>query len=266
MGTQGTVDRGQGPAILLIPGIQSRWEFMRRTVDTLAARGFRVLSFSLGAPADRGAPLDPARGFAHDVARIDRLLDRAGLPQAAVCGMSAGGEVAVQYAADRPGRVSHLILVSAAGPRWTPDAQMHRYLRRPLLFAPAFLAGTRARLAPEIRAAFPRRRDRVAFAARQLMTLLTAPVSPRQMAERARLMARVDLTDACRRISAPTLVITGEDALDTIVPAAATREYVGLIRNARAATIERTGHVGLVTRPDRFAELVGEFINGSARP
>lgn len=263
---RGTVDRGQGPAIVLVPGIQGRWEFMRRTVDALVARGFRVLSLSLGRPVATGATVDTARGFEYDVARIDRLLDRAGLPQAAVCGMSAGGEVAVQYAAERPARVSHLILASAAGPRWMPDPQMSRYMRRPLLFAPVFLAGTRARLAPEIRAVYPSWRPRAAFAVRQLATLLRAPVSPRNMAARAALMAAVDLTDACRRITAPTLVITGEEALDAIVPVAATREYAKLIANARMATLEGTGHVGLVTRPDRFAAIVEAFMRGTTRP
>ncbi|MGH7635266.1 MAG: alpha/beta fold hydrolase, partial [Gemmatimonadaceae bacterium] len=61
------------------------------------------------------------------------------------------------------------------------------------------------------------------------------------------------------RISAPTLVVTGEPALDHVVPAAGSSEYGRLIRNARTVVRARTGHLGSVTRPDEFAALVAEF-------
>ena len=68
----------------------------------------------------------------------------------------------------------------------------------------------------------------------------------------------------CARIVARTLVITGEPALDRVVPAASTREFVGLIAGARYEMMAGTGHIGLVTQPDRFARIVGEFVNGSS--
>jgi pimeloyl-ACP methyl ester carboxylesterase len=57
----------------------------------------------------------------------------------------------------------------------------------------------------------------------------------------------------------PALVITGDPALDRVVPAAATREYLAWLPHARLATIERTGHLGFITRPEIFSELVGRF-------
>ena len=36
------------------------------------------------------------------------------------------------------------------------------------------------------------------------------------------------------------------------------------ISGARHATLTRTGHIGLVTRPDRFADLVGQFVDKTA--
>ena len=40
------IDRGSGPPLVLIPGLQGRWEYLRPAVDALSAF-FRVLTFSL---------------------------------------------------------------------------------------------------------------------------------------------------------------------------------------------------------------------------
>jgi hypothetical protein len=40
------VDRGGGTPIVVIPGVQGRWEWMRPAIDALAHRS-RVITFSL---------------------------------------------------------------------------------------------------------------------------------------------------------------------------------------------------------------------------
>jgi pimeloyl-ACP methyl ester carboxylesterase len=87
------------------------------------------------------------------------------------------------------------------------------------------------------------------------------------MAERARLMSTVDFAAHCQQVKAPTLVVTGEPGLDRVVSVRSTRSYVDRIAGARHATLERTGHIGLVTRPERFAETIGQFVvRTAARP
>ena len=49
------------------------------------------------------------------------------------------------------------------------------------------------------------------------------------------------------------------DRGDTYVPVDQTRRYEDLISGAELATIERTGHLGTITRPRRFAEIVKRF-------
>ena len=83
------------------------------------------------------------------------------------------------------------------------------------------------------------------------------------MAARARLIERLDMRADCARVAAPTLVVTGEAHLDHVVPAEGSTEYVKLIKGARAAILERTGHTGTMTRPDAFAEMVHRFIVGA---
>ena len=98
------VDRGHGPAVLMIPGIQGRWEWMNPVVDAVVAR-CRVISGSL--TGDRGSlrSIDAAHGFDDCLGWVDELLDRTGIEQVSVCGISYGGFVALRYAAHRPERV-----------------------------------------------------------------------------------------------------------------------------------------------------------------
>ena len=257
------IDVGSGPPVVLIPGIQGRWEWMWPAVDALERR-CRVISFSLAEDRGNGRAVDPARGFDDYLDQIEEVMTRAGLADAAVCGVSFGGLVALHWAARRPERTRALVLVSTPSPDWTLDARLQWYLRAPRLLSPVFAAQSPFRLGPEIWHALDSVGDRLAFSGRHLARLARSPFSPAEMAERVRRMSAVDFKADCRRVRAPTLVVTGEPGLDRVVPVDETLSYTDRIAGARHATIERTGHIGLVTRPDQFAEMVGPFVARSA--
>ena len=95
------------------------------------------------------------------------------------------------------------------------------------------------------------------FSARHGARVLAAPMFPPvDGGAGARWQQSVDFAPDCARVTAPTLVVTGEDALDRVVPADVTRRYLTLIPGARYVKIERTGHIGMLTRPSEFAEIV----------
>jgi pimeloyl-ACP methyl ester carboxylesterase len=248
------IDRGSGPALVLIPGLQGRWEYMRAAVDALSVF-FRVLTFSLDAP-----DLD---GYARQVA--DALSGK-GIDRATICGVSFGGLVAIRFAARNPARCDAVILASTPRPALRLRRRHQIYMRAPWIFGPIFLAESPLRLRPEICAAIPDPRARRRFALAGLRTLLSAPVSLSSMAARAKLIASIDLGSDCRRITAPTLVVTGERHLDHVVPIEGSSEYLRLIPNVSAAVLERTGHLGSITRPDAFAAMVRDFVRASADP
>jgi pimeloyl-ACP methyl ester carboxylesterase len=236
--------------LVLIPGIQGRWEFMRPTVDALSAH-FRVLTFSLR---------DDARSLDDYAAQAIDLLDRNGTDRAVICGVSFGGLVAVRVAATHPRRTRALVLASTPAPGWTLPPRHRLYARLPWIFGPLFLVESPFRLRAEIAAAFPDRRERSAFRRLAIKTARGARISLSRMASRALLMAETDVRSDCSRVTAPTLVVTGERDLDRVVPVAGSSEYTRLIAGARAAVIERTGHVGTITRPQVFAEIVRDFV------
>src|SRR4051812_49047854 len=144
------MDEGQGPAVIVIPGIQGRWEWMTPALRALRAT-CRTISYTLS--GDHGSELahDPALGFENYVRQLDLVFARTGLGSAALCGVSFGGFIALRYAALRPLRVSALVLVSAPAPGWRPSAQQQRYLAMPRLQAPLFALSAPRRLWTEVR-------------------------------------------------------------------------------------------------------------------
>ena len=121
---------GSGIPIVVIPGLQGRWEWMRPAVDALA-RHHRVITFSLCDERTSPFPCDPAMAFENFVSQVDLVLDRAGLDRAVIAGVSYGGLIAAEYAARRPERVSALVLASALHSSWEPDARQQSYLDAP---------------------------------------------------------------------------------------------------------------------------------------
>ncbi|HKV98744.1 MAG TPA: alpha/beta hydrolase [Vicinamibacterales bacterium] len=254
------IDTGHGSPVVLIPGLQGRWEWTMATVEALSAH-HRTFSFSLD---EVDAAKAPERAFDAWVSEIDRLLDRAGEKQAAIAGVSFGGLVAAYYAARRPQRVSSLVLISAPAPRWRWDHPMAKYVSRPRLGLPVLVARAAGRFFPEFLAIDPRTGARLRFLARHLTNVVRFPASPTFMAACVRAWDATDITAECRRITAPTLVITGEPALDRVVPVHTTLEYLALIRGARHATLERAGHLGVISRPRELAALITTFVDGRA--
>ena len=68
------IDVGTGTPLVLVPGLQGRWEWMRPAVDALAQH-FRVLTFSLAANGRRTV-FDRRLGFDNFIVQIDRVLER----------------------------------------------------------------------------------------------------------------------------------------------------------------------------------------------
>ncbi|MEO8258530.1 MAG: alpha/beta hydrolase [Acidobacteriota bacterium] len=252
------IDTGNGPPLVLVPGIQGRWEYVRPALDALAA-SFRTLTFPLCGERGAGGSADPDRGLDPYVQQIAGALDRAGIARAVICGISFGGLPAIRFAAQYPHRTSALILASVPGPSWQLRPRHRFYARAPWLFGPLFLAESPFRLSGELRSAFPNAAARRRFLGWQLGTLARAPLSPARMAGRAALIASARLSDDCARITAPTLIVTGEQHLDRVVPVDGTREYLQLIAGAQQTTLEHSGHLGSITRPELFATLVRDF-------
>jgi pimeloyl-ACP methyl ester carboxylesterase len=262
-GAMRIIDRGSGIPVVLVPGVQGRWEFFAPAVDALA-KSFRVITFSLC--GELGSPrIERDRGIDSFADQIEAALDARSIDRAVICGVSFGGVAALRFAATRPDRTAALVLVSTPGPGFHLKKRHQLYARLPWLFAPVFLAETPRRLRREIARAIPTPRARIRFALWQLRTCVRAPVMLGRMAERAGIIGTVDFAREAARISSPTLVVSGDPGLDHVVPPDTTSAYARLIENATAVTFASTGHLGCVTRPEKFAAIVGDFVAAMQR-
>src|SRR5215470_5786016 len=131
------IDVGSGSPIVVIPGIQGRWEWMKAGIDALAAR-CRVITFSLADEPTARARFDEQDGFRSYIEQVREALDTSGLAQASICGVSYGGLIAAAFAARYPDRTASLVFVSALPPSWRPDKRISLYTRFPRLMTPLF--------------------------------------------------------------------------------------------------------------------------------
>src|SRR5713101_4259070 len=143
------VERGSGLPLVVIPGIQGRWEYLQPAVDALS-RHFRVITFSLSGERGSGLAFDPSRGLDNYTDQIASVLDALGIDRAVMCGVSFGGVTAIRFAAVHPARCSLLVLVSTPRPGLQLRRRHQIYVRMPWLFGPLFIAETPWRLRKEI--------------------------------------------------------------------------------------------------------------------
>ena len=257
------IDRGHGNPIVLVPGIQGRWEWMGPAIREISKR-CRVLSFSYDRTPGTRNQGNPGNldGL---VDQVREVMDAAGVERAAVCGVSFGSFIATRFAARFPDRVSALILVSSPTPRWKPNETLMRYMERPLLSMPLVLPAWFLRMWPEIFAAKPGIAARARFAARYFGRTILSPLSVTKMSAWARLKLATDIVDDCSRVKAPALLITGEPGLDRVVDLRQSADWLELIPGTRHVTIRRTGHIGLVSKPGEFADIVCRFVEENKR-
>ena len=247
------VDCGRGTPLVFIPGLQGRWEYTAPTIQALAEH-FRVITFSLD---------DAAQSFDAYGDQVAEAMQQAQVARAAICGLSFGGLVALNFASRFPDRTAALVVASAPGPGWRLRRRHELYARVPWIFGPLFMMEIPFRTRPELKRALPLPAERRAFARTMLRIAVGAPPSLAAMARRARQIGSYDVAPACARITAPTLIVTGEPELDHVVRVEGTSQYGRLIAGAKTVILDRTGHQGSLTRPAAFAEIVREFVTGA---
>ena len=251
---------GRGPALVLLHGFTGGIGAWAPHLPALSAR-FSTVAIEMLGHGDSDAPADPGRyRIEHAAEDVLAVLDRLGLPRAAVLGYSMGGRVALFLATVAPERVTALVLESASpgiaetgerAARAARDAALadaierdgvaafiDRWERLPLFATHAGLpAGTRTAL----------RAQRLVHSARGLANSLRGLGQGAQPPLWARLPA----------LAVPVMVLAG--ALDARY-AALSREMSRRMPNARLAVIPGAGHTVHLEQPEAFQRAILEFL------
>lgn len=254
---------GEGPDVVLIPGLASSREVWRPTVERLAATHRLHLVQLRGFGGEPAAPdAEAVWGPATD--EIARYIAVAGLERPAVIGHSMGGATGLRLAQDHPERVGRVLVVDALpffsalyGPQVTVEA------------ARPFAEITRAQMLAA---------DAEAFAAMQAGTAETMVADPAarpavlaaaaasDRATTAQAMYEVMTTDLRPRlgeIAAPVTVLYAWEAGMNLPPeqvdALYAREYAGL-PGARLERVDGARHFIMLDQPAAFAAAVDAFL------
>ncbi|KAL5983717.1 hypothetical protein ACLOJK_017808 [Asimina triloba] len=115
------VEKGKGPAVLLLHGFPQLWYTWRHQIQGLAARGFRALAPDLRGFGDTDAPPSPSSYTIYHIGGdLIALIDLLGLDQVFVVGHDWGAYVAWHLCLFRPDRVKALLNLSVPFPRRSP--------------------------------------------------------------------------------------------------------------------------------------------------
>jgi pimeloyl-ACP methyl ester carboxylesterase len=226
---------------------------------------------------------DPARGYAITTMadRVVRWIEHRGRGPVHLFGNSLGGAITVRVAATRPDLVRTLTLVSPAMPFMDPRRSLQSRLL-PLLVIPRaerIAAWRLATIAPEvlaqqvIDACFARPElvpaQRMAEAVEEVRRRYDAPWYVDAYLRTLRglvssfLLSYVpgpnSMWRMARRITAPTLVITGRQ--DKLVDVRVAPAVGKLITDSRLLVLDQVGHVAQMERPDLVARAVAAMLN-----
>jgi 3-oxoadipate enol-lactonase len=254
--------KGSGEHLLQIGGAGFAHENFGFVTEDMA-RHFTVIDFDL-----RGYGLSerPVQRYSMDVWADDvaGLLDAIGVARTHVHGTSMGGMVAIRLAAKYPEKIDGLVIDCAAA----KCDRMTRYrLEVWKALAQAYGMGSRE-LAVEIAAQAlsrtfldsPRGPETVEV----IQGVLERNCSVEVFCAACDAMIEMDLTDDCRAIRAPTLVMDGDQ--DILTPLDQGPDGVGnrliaeLIPGAELYVIEGSGHTNLMEAPELSTSVVVGFL------
>jgi 3-oxoadipate enol-lactonase len=253
---RGALRRRDRPWLVLIQGLGFDRDGWEPVVGRLQQRYRLVLVDNRGS----GASDPPAERFTvADMARdVVAVLDHAGIARANVLGLSLGGMIAQQLAADHPDRVDALILVSTT-PGWPSGYPMPPE-------SLALLTGN-GRLDAEQAArrhatnALGRRTavERPDLVDRLVAHVLARPTAGPAFTAQAAAGARYANRGLHRRITARTLVLHGD--ADTVVDPRNAQLLASRIEHAKVVVFPSGGHLFLWEDPAGFTDAVTAFLD-----
>lgn len=215
------------------------------------AQSFRLLRFDHRGHGQSPAPRGPYE-LADLAGDVLELMDSLGIARASLCGLSLGGMVGMWLGAHAPERIERLVLLCTAAhmppaSAWRERAVAVRAAGSTEPVADAVVAGW---LTPAFAAAQPQVRA-------ELRAMLTA--SPADgYAWCCGAIERMDLRDDLKRITAPTLVISGAD--DPATPVQRQAMIAAAVPQARHEVVGPAAHLAAVERPEAVNHLIKEHL------
>lgn len=255
--------KGSGPFLLQIGGAGFAHENFGFVTEDFAKR-FTVIDFDLRGygNSDRPEQAYSMEAWADDTAR---MLDEIGIERTHVHGTSMGGMVAIALAGRHPEKIDGLVIDCASA----KSDQMSRFrFEIWKLLAQAYGTGSRA-LALELATQAASRAYLDTEQGPELIPVIQGVLerncSVGVFCAACDAMSEMDLTPYLPRITAPTLVMDGDQdvltPIDQAPQGAGSRLIAETIPNAELYVIEGVGHTNLMEAPALSVEVVSAFLD-----
>ena len=249
------VERGEGAAILLVPGTGGTtldWE--TSVLDDLG-QDHRVVALDLYGMGFSDRDDTFAYGVSLWADQLAGTLDALGLDRVSVIGQSLGGAIALVFAGRYPSRVNRAVSVDS-GP-WMPAFML-------LMVTPGIGETILSRSDY-----WPERPDQPALYAERLRAVYRIRGTRRNLLRAIRgefLRDGLTYFRAVSQVQCPTLLVHG--AADDIIPLRAAASLRRLVKGSELVVLDGAGHFSMQDAPRRFVEEVRRFLDppsGTAR-
>jgi 3-oxoadipate enol-lactonase len=208
---------------------------------------FRVIRWDM-----RGHGRSPVPPGPYDLADMGAdalaLLDRLGAGRAHAAGVSLGGMTSMWLAVNAPERVDRLVPCFTSARLGPPEMWRDR--------AALVRAGGMEAVPSSVPERWLTPEGDPGLAARLRAMLAAQP--PDGYAECCGAIERMDLRSALPRVTAPTLVVAGEQ--DQATPPEHAELIASLIPGARLEVLPGAAHLGNLERPEAFTALLLDFL------
>jgi pimeloyl-ACP methyl ester carboxylesterase len=241
---------GQGDPIVFIHGLGSStrdWEYQ---IEYFSKR-YQIVIFDIRGHGKSDKPAGPysIHLFARDTAELIKALD---IVPSHVVGISLGGMIALQLAANEPELVRSLVVVNSG------SEMVVRTMKERLAVLQRFiivrLLGMRKMGEVLGDRLFPKQEQREL---RRTFADRWAENDPRAYREALRAIIGWSLTEQLHRIECPTLVVAAED---DYTPMEAKMPLVNGIKQAELVVIENSRHGTPVDQPEEFNKVLSTFL------
>ena len=241
--------RGEGRAVVLVPGMNGTGELFYRQVPCLE-RSYRVATYALREDAESLGLLAADLSRVVDaVAPIDR--------RAIVVGESFGGAVALTFALSYPERVGALVILNSFS-HFAPQIRLRLAIAGLAVIPWGAMPLVRHLTAFRLHSPHTQREEVKQFIE------LTAHATRDGYINRLKLLKRYDVRDRLHDIRQPTLFLASE--YDHLVPAVAQARYMadrvpaGVMR-----ILKGHGHICLIAPDLDLSQILNEWQEGSDR-
>ena len=250
---------GEGPPLVLVMGIgydSSLWTLAQVPVLSTQFQVILVDNRDVGRSSKAIQPYRLA-DMADDLAG---LLDALGIQRSHLLGLSMGGMIALEFALRHGDRLDGLVLAgtgAAPGRSAVDPIQVWSWVKANDATGEVFGG---QQLVSLFSTAFLRNHEAVCKTA-ELLASNPYPMSPEAYGRQADAYRQFDALDRLAAITAPTLVVVGEQ--DLLTPPWIAREVAEAIPDAQFAVIRGDGssHLVPIECPDQFNRLVLDFLS-----